>query len=167
MKANDDIYLVEILIKERSTLLEELETLDNKREEIKSKIEGVNRMIQRNSIPQKDELMSHTSVKPIKIYNQEEVSTKAPKLIKSIDYTGTNLFLIGLEVLGGEATASQVAAEISKYDVDVIHERIKDGSLKQWLTVSANSLVKAERIEKIGRTDRKGGVLYSYPAKKK
>jgi hypothetical protein len=106
------------------------------------------------------------------------------KATKSISYTasknghedfenfkGTDFFLYGLKRLGKkEASVSEITEEVAKIHTDIIDKRIKDGSLKQWMMVSGDSLSKKKQVQKYKNDDehdensrtnqRKGGVMF-------
>jgi hypothetical protein len=87
------------------------------------------------------------------------------------NYNGTDFFLFGLKKLGKkEATVSEITEEVAKIDTDIINKRKKDGSLKQWMMVSGDSLNKKKQVQKYKNDDehdensrtnkRKGGVMF-------
>ncbi|MBO9702251.1 MAG: hypothetical protein J7604_18725 [Sporocytophaga sp.] len=105
-----------------------------------------------------DETMLQSSSHSPKLLVEKKSKHNDIEKLKSAN--GYDLFLWGLKKLGGEATIAEVFSEVENLDLDFVRRRVKDQTLKQWLNVSASALAKNGTIEKMERTERKGGVIY-------
>lgn len=138
---------VDELVVKRDSLLKAARALDDQIDEIWTAIDFNNKFIKE---PNNGRV--NTTIKKIPVYNQND---------NLESYTGAQLFLLGLKNLGkGEATVPEVTNEVLKLDTESIRKRVKNNTLKQWLTVSADSLAKAGQLKKDYRSDRKGGVIF-------
>lgn len=129
---------------------EYLEKLKQKRTGMLSSLNALDKLI-------KDAENSFTIGSPIPLLEKQSESIDLGKLK---DANGYDLFLVGLDKIGGEGTVAEVFSLIKNLDLSFIKQKVANNSLRQWLNVSANALHKKGLLEKVKRKDRKGGVMY-------
>jgi hypothetical protein len=152
-----------------------IEMLADRKEDLKIDVEMINEEIDRLDLAIESDLKllknykSNGSKKSTQSINNYTASRNGHEDFEN--FKGTEFFLYGLKKLGKkEATVSEITEEVEKIDTDIINKRKKDGSLKQWMMVSGDSLSKKKRVHKIKKDDehdkgndsnqRKGGVMF-------
>lgn len=155
----------EKLTKEKKTLLVEREEINMKLKKIEAFLKAASKNL--NGTHNYEEYNFEEEEDSTSTPISTSASSKRYSVIKDVSELGNakggEIFLWGLQKMGNEATASEVAECVSKLKIESVKIRVEGenlSKLKQWLTVSADYLVKRKVLVKISRNDRKGGIAY-------